>query len=177
MITMQQWMELVNYRITEGSDYGWSCYGDKVYTLDSWNGVHDQGGRSTSIVFGTTTVDPQVVFEASVCDYTRNRAYRLINPEYLKAHEAEAAQRGVSAQEAWDGVDFVDLETVSDFMTKAQAIVSGQDYDERVEIVLELDDATAYQAMRQAHERDMTFNQYMVELLTQGIQELKKAAK
>jgi hypothetical protein len=53
MITMKEWMELVDYKITEGSDYTWSCYGPNAYTLDSWNGVHGAGGYSFSIVFST----------------------------------------------------------------------------------------------------------------------------
>ena len=51
MITMKEWMELVSYRITEGSDFGWQCYGSNVYQLDSWNG--DQDGHSFSIIFDT----------------------------------------------------------------------------------------------------------------------------
>ena len=41
MITLKEWMELVDYRITEGSDYCWSCYGPDAYSLDSWNGDQD----------------------------------------------------------------------------------------------------------------------------------------
>ena len=39
MITMKEWMELVDYKITEGDSYGWSCYGPNSYQLSSWNGV------------------------------------------------------------------------------------------------------------------------------------------
>ena len=55
MITMKEWMELVDYKITEGGEYGWECYGPNSYTLDSWNGVHGTGGYSFSIVFSTKT--------------------------------------------------------------------------------------------------------------------------
>jgi len=41
MITLKQWMEVVNYRITEGSQFQWECYGSHAYTLDSWNGDID----------------------------------------------------------------------------------------------------------------------------------------
>jgi hypothetical protein len=27
MLTVKEWMELVDHRITEGSDYGWMCFG------------------------------------------------------------------------------------------------------------------------------------------------------
>ena len=42
MITLKEWMELVDYRVTEGSDYGWNCYGPNVHMLDSWNGDQDE---------------------------------------------------------------------------------------------------------------------------------------
>ena len=51
MITIKEWMELVDYKITEGSTYGWQCYGPNAYCLDSWNGVYDDGGYSFSIIF------------------------------------------------------------------------------------------------------------------------------
>ena len=53
MITLKEWMEIVNYRITEGSDFTWSCYGDNAYCLDSWDG--DQNGSSFTIIFDTKT--------------------------------------------------------------------------------------------------------------------------
>jgi len=55
MITMKEWMELVGYKITEGSDYLWSCYGPNAYQLSSWNGIHGAGGYSFNIVFSTKT--------------------------------------------------------------------------------------------------------------------------
>lgn len=171
MITMQQWMELVDYKITEGGDYGWRCYGPNAYTLDSWNGVHGKGGYSFGIVFSTKT---QKVYEVSMCDYTNDRAYRMINPKNVEKHRAEAKRRGVKLNEAWDDVDFVDLETVHDFINKARAIATGQDYDERVEIVLELDDATAYEAMTQAHELDITFNEYVMRVIRAGFENISE---
>lgn len=83
MITIKQFMETCGYRITEGSDFGWDCYGHNAYRLDSWNG--DQDGHTVSIVFDTQT---QVVYEVEAFDYSRERAYRMINPEYKAAFNA-----------------------------------------------------------------------------------------
>ena len=79
MITMQQFMDSVNYRITEGSDFGWQCYGPHAYMLDSWNG--EQEGYSFTIIFDTKD---QTVYEVQAHDYPNNRAYRMINPDFLK---------------------------------------------------------------------------------------------
>jgi hypothetical protein len=165
MITMREFMELVDYKITEGSSYLWNCYGHNAYCLDSWNGVHGKGGYSFSIVFSTKT---QKVYEVSVCDYTNDRAYRMINPNYIKKFNKENVIRGLDRNCAWDDIKFIDLETVDDFIQKALAIKAGESYDTRVELPLELDDETSFKLMKMAHERDITFNQ-MVEILLQGV--------
>ena len=156
MITIKEWMELVDYKITEGSDYGWSCYGPYSYTLDSWNGVHGKGGYSFSIVFSTKS---QKVYEVSVCDYTNERAYRMINPKFQKKHAKEATDRGVNLNEAWDCVDYMDLDVVDDFIQKALAIRAGETYDTRVQVPVDFSDEELLQYMKIAHERDITFNQ------------------
>ena len=50
-------------------------------------------------------------------------------------------------------------------MEKAQAIVNGTEYDTRVQVPLELDDDTMFQMMRMAHERDLTLNEFVEDLL------------
>jgi len=165
MITLKDFMETVDYRITEGSDYGWQCYGSDAHRLDSWN--QKQDGHSVSVVFDTRT---QTVYEASAYDYKRNRAYRLINPDYRGAHSLEAREKGVSEKEAWDDVDYVDLETDEDFLTKARAIVNEEDYDARVSVPLNLPDDGLFLLMKQAHEADQTLNQFVEQILKSAIE-------
>jgi len=162
MITMREFMELIDYKITEGSSYLWNCYGHNAYCLDSWNGVHGKGGYSFSIVFSTKT---QKVYEVSVCDYTNDRAYRMINPAYIKKFNKENIIRGLDRNCAWDNVNYIDLETVDDFIQKCLAIKAGEKYDTRIEVPLELDDETSFKLMKMAHERDITFNQMVEEIL------------
>ena len=171
MITMKEWMELVDYRITEGSEYGWSCDGPNAYTLDSWNGVHGKGGFSFSIVFSTKS---QKVYEVSVCDYTNDRAYRMINPKCQEKHRKEALVRDVNLNEAWDEVTWVDLEIVEDFMEKAQAIRAGETYEDTVSIPLDLPDDLLMLAFKSAHEADMTFNDWMNQMLRNFIDKVGK---
>jgi hypothetical protein len=168
MITMKEWMELVDYKITEGSEYGWACYGSNAYTLDSWNGVHGKGGYSFSIVFSTKT---QKVYEVSMCDYTNDRAYRMINPKNQEKHAKEALARDVNLNEAWDCVDYVELDVVDDFIQKALAIRAGEQYDTRVQVPVDFTDEELLQYMKLAHERDMTFNELVEEALRQAISE------
>lgn len=164
MITLKEWMELCEYRITEGDCYGWQCFGDHAQSLSSWNGNHE--GWSMNVVFDTQT---QTVYTVEVCDYKHQRAYRMINPDFQQAHDDEARAHDVDAREAWDTVNYVDLEDDDDFMQKGLAIRAGEDYDTRVSIPVNLPDDVTLILMRQAHEKDITFNQHMENILKAAI--------
>jgi len=170
MITMKEWMELVDYKITEGGDFGWNCYGSNSYQLSSWNGVHDEGGWSFNVVFSTKS---QKVYEVAVCDYTNNRAYRMINSDYVKKYNKEAKTRGEMLNQAWDNVDYVDLEVDDDFIQKCLAIKAGEVYDTRVQVPLDFSDEELLKYMKLAHEQDVTFNQFVVQALTEAIAQHK----
>ena len=170
MITLQQFFEATGFRITEGGDYGWTCYGSNSYQLSSWNGIHGDGGWSANIVFSTKS---QKVYEVEVCDYTNERAYRLINPKYKPKHDKEASSRGALGNQAWDDVDYIDLDVEGDFMEKLEAIVVGEDYDTRVQVEVDFSDEELLTYMKLAHERDMTFNALVEEALRAAIEKYK----
>ena len=168
MITLKEWMEVVNYRITEGSNYGWACYGTDAYCLDSWNG--DQDGHSLSVTFDQRT---QEVYEVQIHDYLHNRAYRMINEDFRKKNKKEAKRRGVNKDEAWEDVDYIDLDVDDDFIQKCLAIAAGEDYDTRVSVPIDISDEDLLQYMKLAHERDVTFNQLVEEALRHAIAEVE----
>jgi hypothetical protein len=154
MITLKEWLELVDYKITEGDDfYG---YGGKSYILSSWNGKHVDG-FSSDIIFDTKS---QQVYAVEVHDYKNDRAYRLINPEY---------SGDKPNSQAWDQVSYIDLESDDDYMIKHQAIFAGEEYDTRCLVELELDEGLVNQLMRMAHEQDITFNKLIENILREFI--------
>ena len=167
MISMKEFMELVDYKITEGGEYGWQCFGSNSYQLSHWNGVHGKGGWSANIVFSTKS---QKVYTVEVCDYTNDRAYRIINPDYVKKYNKESKDRGELGNQAWDGVDYIDLEVDDDFIQKFLAIKSGEDYDTRVQLPVDFSDEDLLKYMKLAHERDITFNELVTQALTEAIQ-------
>jgi hypothetical protein len=166
MISMKEFMELVDYKITEGGDYGWQCFGPNSYQLSSWNGVHGTGGWSANIVFSTKS---QKVYCVEVCDYTNDRAYRMINPDYVKKHNKENKDRGELGNQAWDGINYVDLDVDDDFMQKFLAIRAGEEYDTRVLVPVDFTDEELLKYMKAAHECDMTFNEFVVQAITEAI--------
>ena len=143
MLTLKDWMELTDCRITEGSDYCTNIPG--LYGLSAWNG--EQDGWSFFVAFDPK--DEQRVYVVEVCDYANDRAYRLKDPSI----ELDA--------QAWEEVDFVDLESDDDFIQKGLAIKAGEDYDTRVSIPLDLPDDVLFELMKQAHEKDITLNEHM----------------
>ena len=169
MITVKDFMQTVDFKITEGSEFCWNCFGPNAYRLDSWNQEHD--GHTVSIVFDTRTHE---VYEACAYDYKRDRAYRLVNPEYKSAQEREAQDRDVNIKEAWDNVCYVDLDVDEDFLEKAQAIVAGKDYDDRVSIPLNVPKDDLLLIFQAAHERDMTFNEFVEEAVKEAIADYER---
>lgn len=169
MITMKEWMELVDYRITEGGDFGWQCYGSNAYQLDSWNG--EQDGHSFTITFDTRD---QTVYEVQAHDYVHNRAYRMVNPEFQKKMRKEAKRRDVDRAEAWDDVDYVDLEVDDDFIQKCLAIAAGEDYDTRISVPVDFSDTELLKYMKLAHESDMTFNDFVTDALSEALKNYEK---
>jgi Asp-tRNA(Asn)/Glu-tRNA(Gln) amidotransferase B subunit len=165
---MKEWMELVEYRITEGSDYGWQCYGSNAYMLDSWNGDHD--GHSFTIIFDTKD---QTVYEVQAHDYVHNRAYRMINEDFAKKHRKESKHRDVSKDNAWDDVDYVDLEVDDDFFQKCLAIRAREDYSTDISVPLDLPDELILQAALNAHKQNITLNEYINQTLVKMIEQVK----
>lgn len=168
MMTIKEWMELVDYRITEGSSYSWRCFGPNAYLLDSWNGGYE--GYSFCMTFDTRT---QAVYEVQVCDFANSRAYRMINPDYQAAFNAELNSRGFDDC-AWDEVKWTDLEVQDDFVQKAQAIKAGESYDTRISVPLDFSDEELLRYMTMAHERDMKFNDFVEQALREAIENYQR---
>lgn len=152
MISLKEWMEVANYRITEGGDY--FAYGG-AYALTSWSG--DQDGYSIEIIFSPRT---QEVYEVQACDYKHNRAYRLVHGDYRDEKLND---------EAWDDTKWIDLESDDDWIQKALAIVAGEDYDTRVTIPLDLPEAELMVLFKAAHAEDMTFNDFVEKVLREKL--------
>ena len=162
MITIKDFMETVNYKITEGSDYRWQCWGDNTHSFDSWDGDNDNG-YSAGIVFDTKT---HVVYETSIFDYKNNRAYRLLNPDFSQAYRDEAISRNIDPDEATDEMQYINLENKDDFLKKARAIVNYEPYSTRITITLDLPNEELLKYMIMAHEQDMKFNNFIEKVIT-----------
>jgi hypothetical protein len=98
----------------------------------------------------------------------------MINPKFVEKHRKEALARDVNLNEAWDDVNYVDLEVDDDFIQKALAIRSGEDYSTDVSIPISLPDEVLMFAFKQAHEKNMTFNDFVNQMLRDFIDKVNK---
>lgn len=105
MITLKEWMMLVDYKITEGSDWYTNIPG--LYSLTMWN--EKQDGYSSNVVFDPK--DNQKVYLVEICDYSNDVAYRI------KLDKIDADSQ------AWDDVEYTDLTDDQDFLRKALNII------------------------------------------------------
>lgn len=170
MITLKEFMEVVEYRITEGSEFLWHCFDETAYTLTAWNGDHE--GWSFNVTFST---ESQEVFVVEACDYKRQRAYRFFNPNHKEAYFKYAGKHNREyMNQAWDNVDFVDLEQADDWLDKARSIVADKDYDNRVSVPLDLSDEEMFTLMKMAHDRDITLNKLVEDVLWEVVRKHEK---
>jgi hypothetical protein len=168
MLTLKDFFEVIDYKVTEGSAYQWECFGPKAFAIDYWDGAED--GASLTVIFDTET---QVVYSAQACDCNNGRAYRWMHPDFKDAHANECQVREVK-DEAWDNISWTDLEVTEDWISKARAIVKGQEYDTRIQVPINLPDEEMLQLFLMAHERDITLNQMVEEILREQIDRLSR---
>jgi hypothetical protein len=166
MITLKQFLEAIEFKITEGSDYGWNCYGPNARYLDSYKEDH----YSISAIFDSQN---QFVYAIELWDYQNHREYRWQHSDYKEAFIDESRDREIDPTESLDDSKFIDLEVVEDILEKISAVIAGEEYDDRVKVPVDFSDQELLQYMKMAHERDMTFNEFVETALRAAIDEIK----
>ena len=156
--------EALDHKITGGSEYQWNCYPDARY-LD-----YESDFAHVSVLYSTTD---QTVYQAEVSVKREawdedKKPYRWLNPDYKDAFYKESEKRQVDIDIAWDDVKWIDLEMAEDFLEKATAIFSGEEFDTRVKVEFDLDERSILKLATEAHKRDITLNK-MIEIILQEV--------
>lgn len=159
MITLKEFFEVIDFKVTDGQKYQWNSFGPNAYAIDYWDG--DQDGASLTVIFDTVN---QTVYSAQACDCKNGRAYRLMNPDYTDAYTEECVKREVE-DVAWDDVPWIDLDVDEDWLEKARSIFLREDYDTKIQVPLDLSKDELYQLMMLAHKEDLTLNQLVEQIL------------
>jgi hypothetical protein len=158
---LQQVNEAMDHRITGGSEYQWNCFPNARF-LD-----YESDFAHVSVIYSTVT---QEVYQAEVAIKSDTmpedvRPYRWLNPEFKEAFFDECKERKVKKNKAWDDVKWIDLEVEEDFFEKAKAMFNGQEWNTGIMVPLNLPKEDLYQLMMLAHEKNITLNQMVTEIL------------
>lgn len=166
MTTIKDFLIAIDYKITGGSEFGWSCYGPNARYLDCMDSEGIDGQYSIHALFDSVT---QHVYEIQAWDYVNRREYRWIDPDFVAAHNAEATKNGIGIKESFDDNEYIDLDLAEDILEKISAMVAGEEYDCRVKVPVNFTDTELLTYMKMAHERDLTFNQFVENILKEAI--------
>jgi hypothetical protein len=173
MITLKDFVEAIEYRITEGSEYCWKCYGPDARYLDS-HGPELNQQYSISAIFDSKD---RTVYCVEAWDYRNERTYRWFNPEYISAYKKECKEKNIDFHETFDGEKYIDLDVAEDMLEKINAIVNDREYDTRVKVPVEFSDQELLQYMKLAHEMDITFNELVERAIQEAVDSFKKDPK
>lgn len=166
MTSLRDFLEAIDFKITDGSEYCWECYGPNARYLDS-HGPNLNQDYSIHCIFDSKD---QTVYAIEAWDYRNNREYRWMDPDYVDAYREEAELKDVDPDESMDGQRYINLEVPEDILEKVSKIVAGEEYDTRVDVPLVLPDDQIFELMKLAHERDITLNQLVEEVLLTAIE-------
>lgn len=170
MITLKQYLEAIDYRITGGTEYQWRCFGNNARYLDCAD-KEGLGDYSVSAIFDS--VD-QTVYCIELWDYANDREYRWINPMFVGAHMDSCIEHEVDCYESCDGRNYIDLDVAGDILEKITKVVAGEPYDTRVQIEVDFSDEDLLQYMKLAHQLDITFNDLVERAVKEAINEYNK---
>lgn len=165
MNILQQFLNAIQYRITDAWEHQWASY-EGAQALGCSNDF-----ASMNVVFSR---EDQTVIEITVSsemEAETQAAYRWMNPSYRDAIFAEADKRGVDRNEAFEGCLYIDLEVIDDVLEKGTAMLANAKYDPRILVPLEMGDHQLLELFKAAHEKDLTLNQYMEDALKRAISE------
>lgn len=171
MITIKEFLEATQYRITAGSEFIWDCYGRNARYLDCGESPDGDTEYSASIVYDTET---QVVYVAELWDYKRKRYYRYFcDSEYRELYRTESEKRHLDFDEAFDEAKYTDLDCPVDFLAKVSAVFREEDYPDDVTVFVDIDDENLFELMKQAHEKDITLNMLLNQLISEMVEREK----
>lgn len=162
---LSQLNNALDHKISGGDEYGWNCWKNArflEYTSDH---------ATVSAVFNTKN---QVVYEVTIMfNHDADLAYRWHEPMYAEDLATEAKARFIDNDVAWDDLKWTQLETEQDCLEKAKAIFNGVEYDHRIEVPINLSDDEFLQMAKLAHEKDVTINEFVTDILQSEINRVK----
>lgn len=164
-MSLESIFKAFNYRITDGTEYTWNCYGPSARYID-----FESEYAHASVIYDTTTLE---VYETSVDakqdeDDNLPGPYRWLNPNYKDSYFDECEAKQIDKHIAWDDTNWIDLEVLDDWLEKASAMFLNNPFDRRIQVPLDLTDQEILFLALEAHKKDITINKF-VETILQAV--------
>lgn len=151
---MEAFTKAIDFKITDGSEFLWKCFGPNARFLDS-----SDDHFHVSAVFDTQT---QQIYEISISEtYEGELRYRWIDLEYLDAYKEEATQRNIKWDEFGEDLNWHMTDDFDDIIDKVAKIPKGEEYDPRVVLTLDLDDDVKEMLETAAALRGISIDQFV----------------
>lgn len=154
-MTLHDFFSMFDYKVTEGSEFYWNCFGPNCRFIELKN--NEIGG---CVVFSK---EDQEILQAEVYDEAKNVAYRWMPPSAKEKYFTECEVRNVPKMEAWEGCDFIDVETVNEFSDIVKSLIQGEplegDFEGDMDVELELPHHVIVFLSLEAHKRNITLNE------------------
>jgi len=87
-VKVQEALEIIDYRISSGAKFCWSCFGKNCYILD----FQDYSEFDVQIYFDT---DSREVYLIELFDHTTEHYNFWLNPKFANSYEQECIRRNV----------------------------------------------------------------------------------
>lgn len=171
MIQLNEFLEIIEYKIARGTEFQWKVYGPNARFLNYETLTSNNQQITICAIFDT---ESHRVYQIEAWDEPNGREYRWIDPDYLEVYKAEAKEHDVRWNQSLDDHNFIDLEVEDDIIEKASAIYKEEEYDERIVIELTLTKDEQFILMDLAHKADMKFNDFINTVVVDEINRITK---
>lgn len=165
---LEQILPLIEYKISEGTDYLWPCFGEQCWQLSFLDVegrelgqlVHNRSGEVLFIAF-------------TYVDNSKYTAYHWVEPECKEAYLKECAKREVDINRYDSDNLSIELELQEDVFQKLAAIYKMEIFDKRILVSMELPEKTLESLNLMAQENNRTLDDEVNHLLSEYIKKQK----
>lgn len=156
MIYLNDFLNLINFKITGGSEYLWNSFGRNARYLDS-----ECSDYSLSCVFDSVTQELYLV-SFSYEDNDKHYAFRWINPKHKEGYIAENVERNLDYTNFCDETTYVDFD---DILQLINVVETQTDLKKYTTMSIELDDDVLLFLTRRAMEMNVTVDTLICNIL------------
>lgn len=131
-MSLELFLQAIKYKITDGSDWNWNCYGVHTHVIDSI--IND---KESGCVFDTET---QEVYQIYMIDEKNDTQYIWFNPLYRDAYFSESYERKVNPLGYTEDTEYYELLVLEDIIEKLSCFYADKEYDTNILVPIDIDD-------------------------------------